>query len=211
MKPSPLGEVRHMYDATADSYSEMMDAEIDLSVYADMLGRLSAHLKNIQGILIDTACGSGHMLARYHERHEQARRLVGVDLSPRMVGIASEKLGPWARVVVGDMRDLKEVEDGVAAAVMNFFALHHLDPKGNGEALAEWCRVLQPGGRLVVAAWEGTGAIDYGDEADIVALRYSSQELDRWVQGAGFEVTRCVVEPVKDFPMDAIYLEGLKV
>ena len=135
---------------------------------------------------------------------------MGVDLSPRMVLIAEEKLGTNARVAVGDMRDLSSVGSGSGSAVLNFFALHHLDFEGVKLAFREWYRILTPGGQLVVATWEGSGAIDYGDESDIVAVRYKSNELATSAQEAGFSITRSIVEPVEDFPMDAVYLEGVK-
>jgi hypothetical protein len=37
----------------------MMDAEIELPVYPDMLGRMQECIENISGTVIDTACGSG--------------------------------------------------------------------------------------------------------------------------------------------------------
>lgn len=210
MKPSPEGEVRKLYEETADSYAEMMDSEIDLPVYLDVLGRLSTRLKDVEGSLIDTACGSGHMLSMYSDRFDHSRQLLGVDLSPRMVEIAAKKMGPRGRVVVGDMRKLAEVESGEAAAVLNFFALHHLDAAAAQDAVREWYRVLRSSGQLVVATWEGAGPVDYGEESDIVAFRYGRQELSAWVESAGFEITRCEVEPVEEIPMDAIYLEGVK-
>lgn len=210
MKPSPKKEVCDMYDSTADSYAKMMDKEIDLPVYADVLGRLHERLAKVQGTLVDTACGSGHMLSMYHERYDQSRLLVGIDLSPSMVSIANERLGKRGQVVVGDMCELPSVDSSTAAAVLNFFAIHHLDPQGLQKALKEWHRVLRSGGQLLIAAWEGEGEIDYGEESDIVALRYFSHELAAWAQEAGFTVLQCKVEPVEDFPMDAIYLEGVK-
>lgn len=210
MKPSDTGEIREMYDATAESYAEMMDSEIDLPVYSDILGRLRARIANAPGTLIDTACGSGHMLSMYHERYDLNRSLLGIDLSPRMVSIAGKRLGSSAEIAIGDMRDLSTTETDSAAAVLNFFAIHHLDTEGVRVALAEWHRVLRPGGQLIVAAWEGTGAIDYGDESDIVALRYHADELTSLTRAAGFTVARCVIEPVEEIPMDAIYLEGVK-
>jgi ubiquinone/menaquinone biosynthesis C-methylase UbiE len=199
-----------MYEDTADSYAEMMDADIGLPVYADVLERLRDRIANTPGAVVDTACGSGHMLSLYHERYDQKHPLLGVDLSPRMVSIAEGKLGSSARVAVGDMRDLSTVGSGSSSAVLNFFALHHVDVEGARLAFREWHRILAPGGQLVVATWEGTGAIDYGNESDIVALRYTSNELATWAQEAGFSITRCVVEPVEEFPMDAVYLEGVK-
>lgn len=210
MKPSPTGEVRKMYEETADSYAKMMDSEIDLPMYLDVLGRLSTRLNDVEGTLIDTACGSGHMLSMYADRFDHTRQFLGVDLSPRMVEIAAKKIGSRGRAVVGDMRKLEDVKSGETAAVLNFFALHHLDPDGAHKAISEWFRVLRSRGQLVVATWEGSGTVDYGDEADVVAFRYSRQELSAWVESAGFEITRCVVEPVDEIPMDAIYLEGVK-
>lgn len=210
MQTSPTDKVRNLYEETADSYAQMMDAEIGLPVYADVLRRLSERISNTPGTLVDSACGSGHMLAMYHENFDRKRSLLGVDLSPRMVSIAAEKLGTNARVVVGDMCELSSVEPGSASALLNFFALHHLGPDSAESAFHEWYRVLQPGGQLVVSTWEGHGSIDYGEESDIVALRYSSDELKTWAQKARFTVTRCAVEPVEDFPMDAVYLEAVR-
>lgn len=207
MKPSDMRDVCKMYDATADSYAEMMDQEIQLPVYSDALGRLHDRIAAVPGALVDTACGSGHMLFMFRERFDKSRPLVGIDLSPRMVAIASGRLGPNQRIVVGDMRDLNMVESCTAAAVVNYFAVHHLDPGGVLVAAAEWYRVLRSGGHLVVAAWEGAGAINYGEESEIVALRYTSAELASCFEKAGFSIQRCVVEPVEDFPMDAIYIE----
>ena len=210
MKPSKIDKVRKMYDETADSYAQMMDSEISLPIYADVLERLRDRIAKIPGTVVDTACGSGHMLSMYHERFDQTHPLLGVDLSPQMVSIAQDKLGPNARVIVGDMRDLSSVESGSSSAVVNFFALHHLEAMDAKLAFNEWYRILGPDGQLVVAVWEGNGAIDYGDASDIVALRYSSDNIATWSREAGFSIIRCVVEPVEDFPMDAVYLEGVR-
>jgi ubiquinone/menaquinone biosynthesis C-methylase UbiE len=210
MKASSSEEVRKMYESTADAYAEMMDSEIALPLYADVLGRLRSRIAATPGVLVDTSCGSGHMLFLYHEKYDRDRPLVGVDLSPRMVAIARERLGSSADIVVGDMRSLDALEDDSAAAVVSFFAVHHLDPEGFRAALREWSRVLRHGGQLLLAAWEGVGAIDYGEAAEIVALRYRSGDITAWAEGSGFATTRCAVEPVEEMGMDAVYLEGVK-
>jgi len=168
MTTSPISKVREFYESSVDWYSNMMDTEIDLPVYSDTLGRLAERIADIPGPVIDTSCGSGHMLSRYHERYDPKRLLVGTDLSPRMVAIASAKLGSNAQILTGDMRVLESIQSSSSAAVLSFFGIHHIDPKKVLAALKEWHRVLRPGGQLVVAAWEGDGPIDYGSVSDVV-------------------------------------------
>jgi ubiquinone/menaquinone biosynthesis C-methylase UbiE len=210
MKPSSLRNVCNMYEANADSYSEMMDKEIELPVYKDVLGRLHKNIANIPGPLLDTACGSGHMLAMFRSQYDASRSLVGIDISPRMVAISKDRIGMDGLVKVGDMRSLPDIDSGSVAAVINFFAVHHLDIDGIREAMHEWNRVLVHKGRLLLATWEGSGIIDYGEESDIVALKYTCQELIEIAELTRFMVTQCTVKPVDDFPMDAIYLECMK-
>lgn len=210
MKTSSLQEVREMYESSAEDYSKMMDSEIELPVYRDMLGRLHGDISDMPGTLLDTACGSGHMLKLFNSEYDSERSIIGIDISPSMVAIAKKHLGKNALVLVGDMRVIPEIKKDTAAAVINFFAIHHLDTDGVHEAMLEWHRVLAVRGRLLIAAWEGNGIIDYGEESDIVALRYASKELIEITEKAGFSIDRCQVDPVEGFPMDAVYLECKK-
>ncbi len=186
----------------------MMDSEIDLPIYADTLERLAGRIADLSGPVIDTSCGSGHMLSRYHARYDPQRPLIGIDLSPGMIEIARSRLVTNAELITGDTRDLGTIEPHSAAAVLSFFAIHHIEPPGIAAALREWHRVLEPGGQLVIAAWEGTGPIGYGDQSDVVALRYRDKEIVAWAESTDFTVERCIVEPVEGMPMQAVYLEG---
>ena len=64
VKTSLEKEVREFYEESADWYAELMDAEIDLPVYSDTLGRLAERIVDVSGPVIDTSCGPGHMLSR---------------------------------------------------------------------------------------------------------------------------------------------------
>jgi hypothetical protein len=63
---------------------------------------------------------------------------------------------------------------------------------------------------LLLAAWEGTGPIDYGEASGIVAIRYTASELSALAAEAGFKILSCAVKPVDEFPMDAVYLHCAK-
>jgi ubiquinone/menaquinone biosynthesis C-methylase UbiE len=209
-KTSDADAVRDMYDAEAESYSTMMDSEIEKPMYSDTLGRLHSRIAALSGAIIDAPCGSGHMLAMYLEVGDEERALLGVDLSPKMVEIASKRLGSAAEITVGDIRKLDGVPSASAAAVISHFALHHLDVDGVLEALVEWHRVLGIGGQLVIGAWEGEGVIDYGDDSGLTAIRHGADELDAMVRELGFVISRNVVEYDEDLMMNAVYIEGTK-
>lgn len=208
MKTSPGKHVKKLYDDTADSYDKMMDDEIEDPVYLDTLQRLADRIVNLPGAVVDTSCGSGHMLKLYRERFDPRRSLIAVDLSPRMIDKTRKKLGSHAETLVADMRDLGEIPSGSAAAVLSFFAIHHLDPAEVLSAFREWHRLLCSRGQLVVAAWEGTGPIDYGDESDVVALQYTEDEITGWIIESGFTADRWVIKPVEEMAMKALYLEA---
>ena len=80
MRPSPADEVRKMYEDTADSYAQMMEAEIDLPIYADVLGRLRDRIENTPGTIVDTAM-------QYHRQIGKliAQRLLGPALRRKVV------------------------------------------------------------------------------------------------------------------------------
>mmetsp|Transcript_15251 Transcript_15251/g.25346 ORF Transcript_15251/g.25346 Transcript_15251/m.25346 type:complete len:214 (+) Transcript_15251:51-692(+) len=209
--PSDTSEVCKMYASSASDYAQMMNDEINLPVYTATFTRLKSNIEGVEGSIIDTACGSGDMLAMYRTQYCPDRVLLGFDLSPEMVKFAQKKLGDSAQVDTGDMRVLSKVESDTAAAVINFYAIHHICEEDLKVALCEWHRVLKQGGQLLLAAWEGEGAIDYGEHADIVAIKYSQDQLSVLLQAAGFSVTRSVVELVEDLGLNGVYVDAVKL
>ncbi|MCB9738520.1 MAG: class I SAM-dependent methyltransferase [Deltaproteobacteria bacterium] len=195
--------VREMYDAFAADYDAMVEAEIGQPVYAEALARLAEQTRDVPGPVVDLACGSGQMLARYRAEFDPERRLIGVDLSPAMVAITAAKLSEGAEVRVGDMRSPNVAG---AAGILCWFALHHLPAAEIPATLAAWHDALVPGGTLSLATWEGEGLVDYGGAAEIEAFRYREAKLRAWVEQAGFVEVDCGVEPVPEMPMSAVYL-----
>jgi ubiquinone/menaquinone biosynthesis C-methylase UbiE len=210
MKPSPASEVRELYESSVESYAQMMDVEIDLPIYQELLSGLHKRLVDIAGVLIDTSCGTGHVLEFFHKKFDAERALLGIDLSPGMVDNATARLGDHASIQVGDMRDLRFQPSMSCSAVLSFYGIHHLGTQELQQALHEWSRVLVPGGQLVVAAWEGSGSVDYGDFSNVIALRYTAEELGAWIANAGLQVDRSWTEDVEGFDMKALYVEASK-
>ena len=211
MSLSPKEEVRRLYQDSADSYNRMMDQEIQLPMYAEVLDLLAAKFDGVAGSILDSSCGTGHMLELIGEKYDLGRQLIGVDLSTKMVELARKRLGDSATILEGDMGSLAEIEGASCACVISFFALHHVDLGGVQRCLAEWNRVLTSGGHLVLAAWEGEGIVDYGDSSNVVARRYLEAEIMHVANEKGFQIVEHSVKPVDGFDMDVVHLFATKV
>jgi ubiquinone/menaquinone biosynthesis C-methylase UbiE len=95
------------------------------------------------GLALDAACGTGRHTGRLiGYGHE----VIGVDQSPEMLAQATAKV-PEAQFRVGDLTKLP-IPDASRDLVLCALALSHLHDVG--EAIAEFRRVLRPGGRLIV-------------------------------------------------------------
>ena len=102
--------------------------------------------------LLDVPCGQGrhaHLLA------EAGFDVDGLDYSAHLLAVARRRgSGPTLRYTEGDMRRLPRRWTGRFDAVLNLFTSFgfFLDPGDDGKVVAEFARVLRPGGALV---WHG--------------------------------------------------------
>ena len=171
-------------ETTAAAYASTMDEEMK-TYFAD-LDVFMADL--VEGPVLDTSAGSGHMLQYLHEKMPE-RTLHGSDLSADMVAVAKKKC-PSATITVGDMRDLSAWESGTVAGLISTFALHHVGEDDARKCLGEWGRVLKPGGRAYIALWEGSGSMDMPPLPDgrvINAFNYAFADVEKWLAAAGFK------------------------
>ncbi|HEX2837444.1 MAG TPA: methyltransferase domain-containing protein, partial [Phycisphaerales bacterium] len=110
---------------------------------------LAAGLVRQGDTVLDAACGLGygaHILAH----NSRAHKVVGVDVDAGSVAYAAASYG-GARTEfrAGDAQRLADLADASVDVVVSFETLEHLpDPRA---ALAEFTRVLTPGGRLIAS------------------------------------------------------------
>jgi SAM-dependent methyltransferase len=140
--------------------------------------------------LLDVGCGSASLLAE-HASH--VRHVAGLDASEIQVGMARRRLADRlatgsAEIVLGDAARLPW-DDGRFSVVTSLNTLKFVpDPKG---ALREMCRVLRPGGRVVVtmgeskqAYWGATGESGTADAWG--QWQWSDADVQRLMEAAGF-------------------------
>lgn len=124
-----------------------------LSLGIDKIWRRKAInlLKSIPDpLVLDVATGTGDLAIEANKR--LGCRVVGVDISVEMLKMAEEKLArreltDWISVQEGDSEKLP-FEDNHFDAVMVAFGVRNFENLNKG--LSEMCRVLKPGGKMVV-------------------------------------------------------------
>lgn len=146
---------------------------------------------------LDVGCGTGFfslLLA------EQGHRPVGVDVAESMLALAREKTaaaGLNATFRTADAERLPFDDDSFDLVVERHVIWTLPDP---ASALAEWARVLRPGGRavLVEGLWGGTGNAEYAPIRDSLPLYggSSAAPVEQLAMANGF--ARTTVEPLMD-------------
>jgi demethylmenaquinone methyltransferase/2-methoxy-6-polyprenyl-1,4-benzoquinol methylase len=97
---------------------------------------------------IDVATGTGKLAGSLADRVGQFGRIVGVDISARIIEHARRGAAgaPWLEFVVGDAMSLP-ADDAAFDAATIAFGMRNLPDYGRG--FAEMARVVRPGGRVV--------------------------------------------------------------
>jgi len=145
--------VRDGYDVAAEAYvRERSFDEPEQQLFERFLDSLVA-----DPLVLDAGCGAGMpILERLVDRFDE-HSTIGLDFSSRQLALAKERFGATP-LVAGDMAQLP-IAESTLDAVVAFYSLIHLPESQHQQALAEFSRVLRPGGRLLVSEgtdqWEG--------------------------------------------------------
>jgi SAM-dependent methyltransferase len=184
----PWPDILAAYDAAAAQYADLFGDELAGKPFdRDLLDRFAAEVAG-RGPVWDVGCGSaGHVTRYLADRGVEA---VGADFSPAVVAQARQRQ-PGLSFQVADLRALP-VSDGSLAGIAAFYSVIHL-PRGQiPVALAEFRRVLAPGGSLLVAMHGGAGELDsaqaFGHRNPLRATLVSLAELVTVTEAAGLAV-----------------------
>jgi len=175
----------------------MEDAEYDLmhgvedrmwwfrAVHARLLDACAGLPGGDDAPVLDAGCGTGGLMARLIGAGTVAghrRAVVGLDVEPRACAYARGKTG--APVAAGSV-DALPFADRAFAAVLSVDVLCHR-AVDEGRALAEFRRVLRPGGLLVLNLPAFEWMRSAHDERVHTARRYTRAGLATRLRAAGF-------------------------
>jgi demethylmenaquinone methyltransferase/2-methoxy-6-polyprenyl-1,4-benzoquinol methylase len=135
--------VRRLFSTIADRY-DFITAFLSYGQDRRWKARLVREARvTASDVVVDLACGTGDIALAVAALG--ARRIVGLDITPRMLELAARK-GSAVSWVAGDMAALP-LGDASADLVTTGYGLRNVPDLD--VALAEIARVLKPGGRLV--------------------------------------------------------------
>jgi SAM-dependent methyltransferase len=120
-------------------------------------------------------------------------------------------------VMVSDMRKLP-LASGRVGGLLAFYSLIHLRRQELGSALAEFRRVLRPGGGVLIAAHGGQGQVEVndllGEPVPFVATLFQLDELAAATRPTGLRVTSAEHRPPhasESLRTTRLYLEAERV
>lgn len=135
-------------------------------------------------VILDAGCGTGGMfgaLSRYG-------RVYGIDQSPDAIRFAREK-NIAEEVLEGSIAELP-YQDNLFDIVTCLDVLYHARAGNDARALREFCRVLRPGGILIVREPAYDWLRGHQDEVVWTKKRYAKKELVTQLKKAGFEIEK---------------------
>ncbi|OKJ04250.1 methyltransferase [Streptomyces sp. CB01249] len=185
-----LRATRASYDTVAADYAALLADEL-AGKHLDraMLGAFAAYVREEGGgPVADLGCGPGRITAYLRDFGLDAS---GTDLSPGMVAEARLRY-PDLRFEVGTMSAL-DLPDGSLGGAVAWYSLVHTPPRELGPYVAEFRRVLTPGGHLLLAfkAGDDEGVRlehAYGHPVDLDVYRFDPDRVAGLLERAGFEL-----------------------
>ena len=177
--------MRASYDRIASEYTRRIADELAAKPFdRGILDRFAETLAG-KGRICDLACGPGHVA---HYLHERSADVFGLDFSPGMVREAQARY-PAITFVEGDMTALP-LDDASLAGIVAFYGICNIPESMLPKAFAEMQRVLEPGGRLLIAFHIGDGAESvselWGHAVSLEFFRYSPPKITALLACAGF-------------------------
>jgi len=192
MPQKSINDVQSGYDRIAQEYERRIYDELrQKPLDRELLDRFAETVRD-RGLACDLGCGPGQV-ARYLQG--RGIQVCGVDLSEGMLQRARQ-LNPGIQFLQGDMRALP-VPENTWAGVAAFYAIVNLSQPEVAQSLKEMFRVLQPGGRLLIAFHIGDDIAQL--EEDVWGLGVSLEfiffhpgTISKYLRDTGFEIDEAI-------------------
>lgn len=188
------------YDEYAEVYAaNFADSLAKYPLERGLLASFAEAATEVGGPVADLGCGPGHVTAYLSSLGLDA---FGVDISSGMIAIARER-NPGLRFEIGSMTAL-DIPDGSLSGILSRYSIIHTVPEDLPAILAEFRRVLAPGGCALISFPSSPDAsqptLSY-DHKVYTAYCWWPDHFSALMHQAGLEeVGRMIERPVPDAP-----------
>lgn len=171
------------YDARAGEYVALIGdiAQTDARDRA----LIAAWRDATPGRLLDAGCGPGGWTAFLHDGH---RDVLGVDLSEEFIA-HTRAMHPDLEFHQGSFAALP-LADASLGGILAWYSIIHTPPEELPAILAEFARVVAPGGSILIGFFDGTPREPF-DHAITTAYFWTPDALQPLLEQAGFTITSC--------------------
>ncbi|MFE3517777.1 class I SAM-dependent methyltransferase [Streptomyces sp. NPDC059166] len=197
-EPSYLAAVRTSYDTVAAAYAEHVKDPAELDPLSRGMLAVFAESVRTEGLgpAADLGCGPGKVTAYLADL---GVRVLGIDLSPEMIGLA-RRAHPGLDFVVGSMTAPPVRDDGLGG-VLAYYSTHHTPPEVLPVVFEGIRRSLAPGGLLMMAGHLGADEVRRptqaygGHPVSFETHLLRPERLATLLEQAGLTVTAQLLEP----------------
>ncbi len=195
-----LKEVKNCYDLTAEEYTNSFYDELSHKPLDRLLLRSFADENKNKGIIADLGCGCGHTTKFLLD--SGVENLLGIDLSPEMIGHAS-RMNENINFEVGNMLKLTATNEAFGA-VLAFYAIVHFTLEEVEKAFAEIYRALKSQGQFLFSFHVGDEKKHLDEflnqKVNVTFYFFEVEEILKILEKVGFQVAETLIRyPYKDF------------
>lgn len=173
---------RRFFDKEASSWDRLERMLPDAESY------LEALLEELPcgGELVEVGCGTGKLMVPLSKR---CGRIIGVDQSTEMLGVASKRLmeagiSDMAELRLGDAEHIPMGDSRADGVLMNM-VLHHVpEPE---EVLSECARILRDEGTLVLVELSEHENADFQQQQGDLWPGFRTEAIESWLSEAEFD------------------------
>ena len=161
------------YEAMAEEYAARVETK-PFNAYYERPATLSL-LPEVRGLhVLDAGCGPG-VYAEWLVTH--GARVTGIDVSPKMLALARQRLGNRAALFLGDLgKPLDFLSDASFDLIIAPLVLHYV--RDWDHVFGEFARLLKPGGVLVFSIHHPTHDLIYFQPDDYFATELMTDVWD---------------------------------
>ena len=177
-----------------DEYLKLADVEDQMWYFRSLHAHIRRELAPVRGAangttaasprtLLDAGCGTGGLILRLRSWFPQWK-FAGIDFMPIACELARKRCGPDVDVRVASITQLPFANESFDVVVSADVICQVDNPE---VAVAEFHRVLRPGGIVVINVPAYMWMWSYHDDSCQTKHRYTRPEIDHLLRAAGFQ------------------------